>query len=242
MFVYIDPTGYNNPNCTYLVEYSLLSMFVANCVNAFDNHVSVQVTFPPIVSFLRHPVYLWHLERFADVVRQPTITIEYSSKSIIKKRTLTCFYNILYCVNKFVCYYVQTWLSFFVQNWRPSFMSTMWKFCGNSHLISRICADLKLTCAAMMRCRSTTNWQLGHIHSRQRHNFLCPFKQEITPWFRHRAHFGVRKNRFAFCDSVDKINPGFMLINSSSNDMLWQKIILSFFSRTKFNDIFSPLL
>jgi hypothetical protein len=47
------------------------------------------------------------------------------------------------------------------------------------------------TCAAMTRCRSTTSWQLGHWHSRHRHSRLCPLRQEITPWLRHRAHFGV---------------------------------------------------
>lgn len=50
------------------------------------------------------------------------------------------------------------------------------------------------TCAAMTRCLSTTNWQLGHWHSRHRHNRLCPLRHEITPWLRHRAHLGVRSN------------------------------------------------
>jgi hypothetical protein len=52
----------------------------------------------------------------------------------------------------------------------------------------------RATCAAMTRCLSTTNWQLGHWHSRHRHNRLWPLRHEMTPWLRHRAHLGVRSN------------------------------------------------
>lgn len=50
-----------------------------------------------------------------------------------------------------------------------------------------------------------------------------------------KLHLGVRKNRFALCDSAD-INPGFMLINSSSNDIFEKR--KDFSNRTKFNDLF----
>ena len=53
---------------------------------------------------------------------------------------------------------------------------------------------LRATWAAMTRCRSTTNKQLVHWHSFHRQSFLCPFRQETTPWLRHRAHLGVRNN------------------------------------------------
>lgn len=49
-----------------------------------------------------------------------------------------------------------------------------------------------LAWAAITLCLSSTSRQPGQRQSRQRHNRLCPFKHEITPWFRHRAHFGVR--------------------------------------------------
>lgn len=44
----------------------------------------------------------------------------------------------------------------------------------------------------MTRCRSSTSKQPGQRQSRQRHSRLWPFRQEITPWLRHLAHFGVR--------------------------------------------------
>ena len=47
----------------------------------------------------------------------------------------------------------------------------------------------------MTRCRSTTSVQLGQRQSRHLHSFLCPFRLDTTPWFRHRAHFGVRSDR-----------------------------------------------
>lgn len=94
---------------------------------------------------------------------------------------------------------------------------------------------LKFTWAAMMRCRSTTSWQFGHTHSLQRHSFLWPFKQEITPWLRQRAHFGVRRKRFAFCESDGKTSSGLILINSSSKDIsfffwVYVFLFLCFFS------------
>ncbi len=46
----------------------------------------------------------------------------------------------------------------------------------------------------MTLCLSTTSRQLAHWQSRHRQCFLCPFRQETTPWFRHRAHFGVRRS------------------------------------------------
>lgn len=49
------------------------------------------------------------------------------------------------------------------------------------------------TWAAITRCLSRTNKQPGHRQSRHRQRRLWPFKQDITPWLRHRAHFGVRK-------------------------------------------------
>lgn len=82
-----------------------------------------------------------------------------------------------------------------------------------------------VTWAAIIRCRSTTSWQFGHTHSLQRHNFLWPLRQEITPWFRHRAHFGVRRKRFAFCVSTDITSSAFILINSSSKDILFNLLL-----------------
>lgn len=58
----------------------------------------------------------------------------------------------------------------------------------------------------MTLCLSTTSWQFGHTHSFHRHNFLWPFKHDITPWLRHLAHFGVRNNRFDLLLSVEEIS------------------------------------
>lgn len=52
------------------------------------------------------------------------------------------------------------------------------------------------TCVAITLCRSTTKRQLWHWQSFQRQNFLWPFREETTPWFRHLAHFGVLEDRF----------------------------------------------
>lgn len=54
------------------------------------------------------------------------------------------------------------------------------------------CCLLRATCAAITRCLSTTSRQLAHWQSLQRQKRLCPFRQDTTPWFRQRAHFGVR--------------------------------------------------
>ena len=68
---------------------------------------------------------------------------------------------------------------------------------------------LRATWAAMTRCLSTTSKQFGHWQSRHLQNFLWPFRQETTPWFRHLAHFGVLKSLFwlwnfvtSFVDSI----------------------------------------
>lgn len=50
----------------------------------------------------------------------------------------------------------------------------------------------RLTCAAIMRCRS---WMSSHLAQRQfryEQTFLCPRNPDMTPWFLHRAHFGMR--------------------------------------------------
>lgn len=59
-------------------------------------------------------------------------------------------------------------------------------------LTSVACCLRSATCAAMTRCLSTTSRQFAHWQSLHRQNLLCPFRQDTTPWFRHRAHFGVR--------------------------------------------------
>lgn len=60
---------------------------------------------------------------------------------------------------------------------------------------SMVCWRRRATWAAITRWRSTTSWQLGQQHSRQRHRRLWPLTQEMTPWLRHLAHFGVRRRR-----------------------------------------------
>ena len=52
--------------------------------------------------------------------------------------------------------------------------------------------DVYLTCAAMTRCLSWMRLHLAHSQSRYLHVRLCPFSHEMTPWLRHRAHFGRR--------------------------------------------------
>ena len=43
----------------------------------------------------------------------------------------------------------------------------------------------------MTRCLSAIKVHLGQAQSRHLQNRLCPFNADTTPWFRHRAHFGV---------------------------------------------------
>lgn len=79
-------------------------MFAANYVSASDNHVSVRVTSPLIESFPHHSsVYPWHLERFADVVAQPTITIEKSKWSESIKRIYLSSRVQISWANKMLC-------------------------------------------------------------------------------------------------------------------------------------------
>ena len=58
--------------------------------------------------------------------------------------------------------------------------------------------DVYLTCAAMTRCLSWMRLHLAHSQSRYLQVLLCPFSQEMTPWFRHRAHFGLRRESWLF--------------------------------------------
>ena len=44
----------------------------------------------------------------------------------------------------------------------------------------------------MTLCLSCMRLHLAHSQSRYLHVRLCPFSQEMTPWFRHRAHLGRR--------------------------------------------------
>ena len=63
-------------------------------------------------------------------------------------------------------------------------------------IIIRIERDLlRATWAAMTLWRSTTRRQLVQVHSFHRQSFLCPLRQETTPWLRHRAHLGVLSRR-----------------------------------------------
>ena len=55
------------------------------------------------------------------------------------------------------------------------------------------CCLLSATWAAITRCLSTTSKQQGQRQSFHAHDFLWPFKPEITPWFLHLAHFGLLK-------------------------------------------------
>lgn len=66
-------------------------------------------------------------------------------------------------------------------------------------LTSAACCRLSATCAAMTRCRSTTSRQQAQRQSLQRQKRLWPFKQETTPWFRQRAHLGLRDILRGFC-------------------------------------------
>lgn len=59
-------------------------------------------------------------------------------------------------------------------------------------LTSVACCLRRATCAAITRCRSTTSTQFAHWQSRQRQKRLWPLRQDTTPWFRQRAHLGLR--------------------------------------------------
>lgn len=71
--------------------------------------------------------------------------------------------------------------------------------CPCALLTSAVCCRLSATCAAMTRCRSTTSRQQAQRQSLQRQNRLWPFKHETTPWFRQRAHLGLRAILRGFC-------------------------------------------
>ena len=49
-----------------------------------------------------------------------------------------------------------------------------------------------LTCAAMTLCRSAMRLHLQHVQSLNWQCLLWPLSQEISPWFRHLAHLGLR--------------------------------------------------
>lgn len=71
--------------------------------------------------------------------------------------------------------------------------------CPCALLTSAACCRRSATCAAMTRCRSTTSRQQAQRQSLQRQKRLWPFKHDTTPWFRQRAHLGLRVILRAFC-------------------------------------------
>lgn len=91
--------------------------------------------------------------------------------------------------------YRMPWMRFcffvlFVFGCPPIFLLSL--TCPCARLTSAACCRLRATCAAMTRWRSTTSRQQAQRQSRQRQKRLWPFRQETTPWFRQRAHFGLR--------------------------------------------------
>ena len=78
---------------------------------------------------------------------------------------------------------------------------------------------LSATCAAMTRCRSTTNRQLAHWQSLQRQVRLWPFRHDTTPWLRHRAHFGVLSNRLD--DDDDVVEPPRCVVGNEWSPSVW---------------------
>lgn len=70
---------------------------------------------------------------------------------------------------------------------------------GSGFLCSCICCRRRATWAASTRCLSAISRHFGHKQSLHRQKPLCPFKIESKPWFRHRAHFGVRFFSAAAC-------------------------------------------
>ena len=59
------------------------------------------------------------------------------------------------------------------------------------------CWRRSATCAAITRWRSAISVHLAHAQSRHRQKRLWPLSALTTPWFRQRAHFGVRGKRSA---------------------------------------------
>ncbi|CAG11570.1 unnamed protein product [Tetraodon nigroviridis] len=80
----------------------------------------------------------------------------------------------------------------------PGGLSTQRQICACNR-DAAACCRLSATCAAMTRCRSTTSRQQAQRQSLQRQKRLWPFKQETTPWFRQRAHLGLRDILRGFC-------------------------------------------
>lgn len=84
--------------------------------------------------------------------------------------------------------------------------------CKHTHThTSPACCLRSATCAAITRCLSSTSTQLAHRHSRQRHVRLWPLRRDTTPWFRQRAHFGLRTGALCapgvLCTSVPSKGP-----------------------------------
>lgn len=67
-------------------------------------------------------------------------------------------------------------------------LTTSRKLAGATSSSSRFSA----TWAAIRRCRSMIKLHLQQLQSFQRQRRLCPFRRDITPWFRHRAQRGDR--------------------------------------------------
>lgn len=63
---------------------------------------------------------------------------------------------------------------------------------SRASLSSCACCLLSATCAAITRCRSAISVHFAHTQSLQRQKRLWPLSADTTPWFLHRAHFGVR--------------------------------------------------
>lgn len=71
--------------------------------------------------------------------------------------------------------------------------------CPCAPFTSAACCRLSATCAAMTRCRSTTSRQQAQRQSLQRQKRLWPLRHDTTPWFRQRAHLGLRVILRGFC-------------------------------------------
>lgn len=54
------------------------------------------------------------------------------------------------------------------------------------------CCLRSATWAAITLCRSAIRVHFAHTQSLHLQYRLCPFSADTTPWFLHRAHFGVR--------------------------------------------------
>ena len=84
-----------------------------------------------------------------------------------------------------------------------------------------------ITCAAMTLCLSAMRLHLQQAQSLNLQCRLWPFSHEIIPWFRQRAHFGLRPPLFSSpLTEFGDISPGATSPFMLTSKLLWSRLNL----------------